>query len=253
VRPQRLIGVVRLQCATTDSSDDKMYDVVVVNNLKGRSTPIKHKSMADSVSEQLRTMILSRKLEPGLRVTQVELAEMLGVSTMPIREALLRLVAEGLIVTAANRSFEVATTTERGIRDVYWIHGVLAGELAARAWDNKTDALLGALLQEHANSVRALKSGDFQQLTDSNRRFHAAINTAAESPTTNVILRNTLHYFPDFSLDVAGWRELAIDWQSELIDQFDSGDREQAKQVSMDKSRAAGELFIEAYWSNLED
>jgi len=230
-----------------------MYDVVVVNSLKGKSSPIKHKSMTDNVSEQLRTMILSRELEPGLRVTQVELAEMLGVSTMPIREALLRLVAEGLVVTAANRSFEVATTTERGIRDVYWIHGVLAGELAARAWDDKTDALLGALRQEHANSVQALKSGNFQQLTESNRRFHAAINAAAGSPTINVVLRNTLHYFPDFSLDVAGWRDLAINWQRELIDQFSNGDRNHAQLVSHLNSQAAAELFIEAYWSDPEN
>jgi DNA-binding GntR family transcriptional regulator len=229
-----------------------MYHVVVVNKLKGKSAPITHTSMADNVSEQLRTMILSRELEPGLRVTQVELAEMLGVSTMPIREALLRLVAEGLIVAAANRSFEVATTTERGIRDVYWIHGVLAGELAARAWDNKTASLVAALRQEHANSVQALKSGNSQRLTESNRRFHAAINMAAESPTINVILRNTLHYFPDFSLDVPGWRELAIDWQRELLDQFSSGDRTQAQQVSLAKSQAAAELFIEAYWSDPE-
>ena len=230
-----------------------MYDVVMVNTLKGKSSPIKHKSMTDNVCEQLRTMILSRQLEPGLRVTQVELADMLGVSTMPIREALLRLVAEGLIVTAANRSFEVATTTEQGIRDVYWMHGVLAGELAARAWDNKTDALLGALGLEHANSVQALKSGNYQRLTESNHRFHAAINSAAESPTINVILRNTLHYFPDLSMDVAGWRELAIDWQSELINQFSSGTRTQAQKVSLAKSQAAAELFIDAYWSDDEE
>jgi DNA-binding GntR family transcriptional regulator len=74
-------------------------------------------------------MILSRQLTPGLRVTQTELADMLGVSTMPIREALLRLGSEGLIISSANRSFEVAHPTEKGIRDVYWIHGVLAANL----------------------------------------------------------------------------------------------------------------------------
>ena len=97
------------------------------------SAPIAHKSMTDQVSEKLRSMILSHELAPGTRVTQADLAEMLGVSTMPIREALLRLGAEGLITASASRSFEVTAVTGRGIRDVYWVHGVLAGELAARA------------------------------------------------------------------------------------------------------------------------
>src|ERR1700720_4348765 len=130
------------------------------------SAPIAHKSMTDQVSEKLRSMILSRELAPGLRVTQADLAEMLGVSTMPIREALLRLGAEGLITASASRSFEVATTTEQGIRDVYWIHGVLAGELAARAWDNKSDALISTLQQEHESYVAAHKAGDQDRLTE---------------------------------------------------------------------------------------
>ena len=211
--------------------------------------PIAHKSMTDQVSEKLRSMILSRELGPGTRVTQADLAEMLGVSTMPIREALLRLGAEGLITASASRSFEVASVTVRGIRDVYWAHGVLAGELAARAWDEKSDALISTLRQEHKTYVAAYKAGDHELLTETNRRFHAAINSLAASPTLNVILRNTLQYFPDFTLDVAGWRDLARTWQAELIDAFTKGDREKARHVSIDNSRTAGELFILAFWS----
>jgi len=224
-----------------------MYDVLVAKTI---SAPIAHKSMTDQVSEKLRSMILSRELAPGLRVTQADLAEMLGVSTMPIREALLRLGAEGLITASASRSFEVATTTEQGIRDVYWIHGVLAGELAARAWDNKSDALISTLQHEHESYVAAHKAGDQDRLTEANRRFHAAINSVAAAPTVGVILRNTLHYFPDFSLDVPGWRDLASRWQSNLIKAFSTGDREQARRVSIEESHTAGELFILAFWSN---
>ena len=221
----------------------------MAEDLKTIHAPIAHKSMTDQVSEKLRSMILSRQLAPGTRVTQAQLADMLGVSTMPIREALLRLGAEGLITATASRSFEIATVTDRGIRDVYWVHGVLAGELAARAWDVKSHALIGTLRQEHANYNAAHKAGDHDGLTDANRRFHAVINSAAASPTVNVILRNTLQYFPDFTLDVAGWRDLARSWQAELIDAFTKGDREKARQVSIENSRTAGELFILAFWS----
>jgi DNA-binding GntR family transcriptional regulator len=222
----------------------------MAQELKPIHAPIAHKSMTDQVSEKLRSMILSRQLEPGARVTQGQLAEMLGVSTMPIREALLRLGAEGLITSSASRSFEITTVTARGIRDIYWVHGVLAGELATRAWDNKSDAWISTLREEHKNSKAAQKAGDYERLTESNRRFHAAINSLAASPSINVILRNTLQYFPDFSLDVPGWRELGIRWQKALIDAFANGDREKARQVSIANSHTAGEQFVLAFWSS---
>src|ERR1700730_7603080 len=155
----------------------------MAEELKTIHAPIAHRSMTDQVSEKLRSMILSRQLEPGLRVTQVELAEMLGVSTMPIREALLRLGAEGLIVAASGRSFEIAATTKDGIRDVYWAHGMLAGELAARAWDKRSEELRATRRDEHSAYDAALERGEQGSLAEINRRFHAAIISVAASPT----------------------------------------------------------------------
>jgi hypothetical protein len=68
-----------------------------------------------------------------------------------------------------------------------------------------------------------------------------------------VIVRKTLRYFPDFNLEVPGWRELANQWQNELIEALTKGDREQARQVSIDNSRTSGELFTLAYWSSTGD
>ena len=74
--------------------------------------------MSDQVAAMLRRMVLSRQLAPGERIRQAALAEQLGVSTMPVREALLRLVSEGMVIADVNRSFKVANTTEDGIRDI---------------------------------------------------------------------------------------------------------------------------------------
>jgi hypothetical protein len=48
---------------------------------------------------------------------------------------------------------------------------------------------------------------------------------------------------------VPGWRDLARSWQVELIDAFTKGDREKARQVSIENSRTAGELFVLTFWS----
>jgi DNA-binding GntR family transcriptional regulator len=212
------------------------------------SIKVNHKSITDSVTEILRRQILSRELAPGQRITQAELAAMVGVSTMPVREALLRLAAEGMVVAESNRSFSVANTTESGIRDIYWIHSVLAGELTARAWDHRTDAFVTELKNLNAAYKRAERSNQRDALHNTNWAFHALINRTAASPTLVLALKNSLHYFPDFSYDVSGWVELAGRWQTGLIKQFATGDREAARAVATTSITKAAELFISAYW-----
>jgi DNA-binding GntR family transcriptional regulator len=213
-----------------------------------RELKIRHKSMTDSVADALRHMVLSRELVPGQRIRQAELAEHLGVSTMPVREALLRLVAEGMVVADANRSFSVTLTTEDGIRDIYWMHSVLAGELTVRAWDHRDRQLVAELKAHNLHYKRAMKVGFSQLLVDANWDFHAVINRAAESPTILLALRNTLHYFPDFSYDVPGWGELAGKWQVGLIKAFATGTREGAREVAVTSITKAADLFITSYW-----
>ena len=74
-------------------------------------------------------MILTGEFEADQTVTQDELAELLGVSTMPVREAVLRLSHEGLMTVHPGRSVQVTAPTRDDIADIYWLHGILAGEL----------------------------------------------------------------------------------------------------------------------------
>lgn len=205
--------------------------------------------MTDTAADRLRRLIVTRELAPGQRIRQAELADMLGVSTMPIREALLRLVAEGMVHAESNRSFSVANTTEDDIRDIYWMHATFAGELTARAWDHKTPELIEVLAQHHASYKQALSGGKFDALSDVNWQFHAAINRAAAAPTIVRALSSTLHYFPSLREEVADWPDLAASWQSGVLAQFESGDREGARAVAVSSIQRAAELFILSIWS----
>jgi DNA-binding GntR family transcriptional regulator len=210
---------------------------------------VRHKSMTDEVTDRTRRLILSRQLQPGQRITQAELAAMMGVSTMPVREALLRLVAEGMVIADSNRSFTVAmTTTPEGIRDIYWIHSVLAGELAARAWDRRTDALIEYLRSAHKTYLAALKTAGQTELFKDNWDFHAAIHRAADAPAIALTMKNTLRYFPDFSYEVPGWNDLAAEWQAGLVREFEAGTPDGARKVVTDSCRRSAELYIAALW-----
>ena len=70
--------------------------------------PIEPSSVVGQAYDQIRTLILDGEMEPGDRLGQVELAERLGISRTPVREALLRLTGEGLVDTISNRGFRVA-------------------------------------------------------------------------------------------------------------------------------------------------
>jgi DNA-binding GntR family transcriptional regulator len=214
---------------------------------------IQHKSMTDTVADRLRRLIVSRELAPGQRIRQAELAEMLGVSTMPIREALLRLVADGMVIAESNRSFSVADTTEDDIRDIYWMHATFAGELTARAWDNKTPELIETLTRHHLGYQRALAANDLDVLNRVNWEFHAALNLAAGAPTVVRALSNTLHYFPSLRSEVPGWAQVAGKWQAGVLTQFKSGDREKAREVATSSIQRAAEMFIQSIWSPSEE
>jgi DNA-binding GntR family transcriptional regulator len=214
------------------------------------AAPIQHQTMADAVASRLRRMIISRELEPGQRITQAELATRLGVSTMPIREALLRLIADGMVIGESNRSFAIAGTTPADIRDIYWMHATLSGELTARAFDNQTEELITEMDRHHREYKRAAKAGNWAALSDANWQFHAAVNRAAASPTIVRALRNTLHYFPDFSFEVAGWTDLAERWQAGVLSDFRNGTREGARDVATTSIQKAADLFILSFWTD---
>jgi DNA-binding GntR family transcriptional regulator len=212
---------------------------------------VQHRSMADEVTDRTRRLILSRELQPGERIKQAELASLMGVSTMPVREALLRLVSEGMVLADSNRSFTVAmTTTPSGIRDVYWIHSVLAGELSVRAWQVRDDALLETMRARHDAYAKALRSGEGGHpiLFRENWEFHSAVHHAANAPAIALTLKNTLRYFPDFSYDVAGWNEVAEEWQAGLIAEFTSGDAEGVRRVVSASCTKSAELYIATFW-----
>jgi hypothetical protein len=143
------------------------------------------------------------------------------------------------------------TTTPAGIRDMYWMHAVMAGELAARAWDARDAQLLTTLNRHHEAYLKALDTGAPGReatLFNENWLFHSAIHDKADSPAIAVTVRKTVRYFPDFSLDIPGWYEVGAVWQEQVIRQFENGTREGARKAVVNGSSKSAELYIAALW-----
>jgi DNA-binding GntR family transcriptional regulator len=183
---------------------------------------------------------MSGEFTAGQRLTQDKLSKLLGVSTMPVREALLRLAAEGLIVAEPNRSFSVVAISVEDVRDSYWVYGQIVGELAARACRIADQSMVDDLTRLHRRHDAAIDAEDRFQ---ANWEFHRVVNAAGGSKRMLQILRSTLNFFP-YMVSVPGSVELASSWQQDLIDAFTAKDVRAARTVSQQHARGAAELYV---------
>ncbi len=212
--------------------------------------PLKRQTLGTAVAERLRDMILMGELPPGRRTTQEELARALGVSTMPVREALLTLAAEGFVEFAPGRSFTIPPTSRDDIRDVYWIHGLVAGELTRRACEAADDDFVVGLRGLAEECAAALAADDTEGAAVANWRFHEAINRLADAPKLLLVLRTTLRFIPHgFYALVPEWRRMSEEGHAAIVAAFRGREPAEAAQLAEAHVRDAGRLLIELFSS----
>lgn len=215
-----------------------------------RRRGLRYQKLSEEIADTLQEMIVNGELESGRKVTQAELATMLGVSPMPIREALLKLAAVGLVDAAPNRSFHVVTTTPADMHDSYWMHAILEGELTRRACVNRGSDLVPELrVQERAYESGAA-AHDESALRDSNTAFHRIINTAASAPRLLFMLKTTLRFAGEgWYPRIEGWVEQSIKAHAKIIDAFECDDADAAGEAAQEHVLDAGKLIVEYYES----
>ena len=218
-----------------------------------RNRPVKRRLLTQEVTDTIREMILMGTLAPESRFTQQELATDLGVSTMPIREALLKLTHDGLIAASPNRSYRVVRTTREDIEDVYWMHATLAGELAARACSRVDDVLLHELRGLLESSLAGAQ--DQAAMEAANWEFHRAINLAAGSPKLLLLLGTTLGFIPHgFYALISEWGEVSERGHARLLEAFEAHDPEAARSAAAEHVHQAADLLVQhfsdtGYWT----
>jgi DNA-binding GntR family transcriptional regulator len=130
-----------------------------------------------SVVEALRDAIGSGALKPGQRIVEQDLAAQLGVSRLPIREAIRQLEHEGLLESIPHKGAVVATVSERDIREMFSLRDALetlaAGLVAQRASPDEVHQLQAIVDQMRDQSARR----DFERLFEIDTEFHTQLCT----------------------------------------------------------------------------
>src|SRR5690606_7562060 len=130
---------------------------------------------------------------PGAKLREDELAQLVGCSRTPVREALRRLAAEGLLELVPNRGAHMASWTASDLDEIFDLRVLLEGYAARRAAQSISTSQvrrLKALQEEMENSAAELGPSSFDRITDLNLEFHQTIVSAADSRRLNVALES---------------------------------------------------------------
>ncbi len=146
----------------------------------------------ESVVDHLRTLILRRQLKPGERLVQSDLAEELGVSRTPIREALHTLATEGLVSISSYKGASVANFSVVELEEIYNVRIALEGYAAYLATQHITEEELQHMEDLLQQKVEALQQADHTRALELNRKLYTILYKATRQQRLYELIMNHL-------------------------------------------------------------
>jgi DNA-binding GntR family transcriptional regulator len=196
---------------------------------------VKRQTLEESVYETVRDGIISGELRPGDPLVEAQLSADMGISKTPVREALIRLARDGLVVQELHRRSRVATPTAEDVRAACELRRWVEGEIAASAALNASPELLDTLDASIEDSRRALKRRDqrawaaaIEVFTD--RLIEYSGNRYAAELLER--MRNILSLIANISQVAPGRRERSIDEHQAILDAIRTGDADAARRAT---------------------
>jgi DNA-binding GntR family transcriptional regulator len=191
---------------------------------------ISRQRLADQVYAVLRGQILSRELLPGDHLSVPVLAKSLGLSRSPVREAVQRLVVEGLAVEEFHRGARVAGVDATDLADVFAVRGALEGLAAGLVAARHDAALLDVLRASISDHGAAIGTGDEQAIIEADQAFHQTVLDAAGNEHLTRALGPLLGraQVAMLSGDLSRWPRKALAEHRAILTAIRAGDAEAA-------------------------
>lgn len=204
--------------------------------------------LRDAVFMSLRKAILTGKINPGERLTEVKLGKILGTSRTPIREAIRLLEQENLVTIIPGSGARVSRMTVSDLQDVMEVRSALEQLSAGLACERITEEEKAELYEAYNAFVRSTQSEDSIMIADADVRFHNLILKAAKNQKLGKILDgladNIYRYRYEFIREDGHYEDL-IREHKELYEAVISGNREVAEK--------SARSHIARQWSYIRD
>lgn len=192
--------------------------------------------------EELREAILTGRLAPGSPVLQELVAGELGLSRVPVREALKMLEGEGLVTYEAHRGYVVTKLTPLEVKEVYRIRELLEDEAVSKAAKNLDRSDIEKMVALNEKLAKAYQSGDLLDILTTNRQFHDVIfakgGTQKLQKLINVMWDSIESYRSSYFINTENHAEL-LEEHNKIIQAAAAGDTKDLLRLTrLHRSRA---------------
>jgi DNA-binding GntR family transcriptional regulator len=197
-----------------------------------------YKPLRELVFESLRESIISGMLNPGERLMEIQLAEEMGVSRTPVREAIRKLELEGLVVMIPRKGAYVAGLSLKDIADVFEIRGALEGLAAELAAERATEEELEELERYLVRISEEIETGgDLDKVVEIDTDFHTLLYKASRNNRLSQIinnLREQIQRFRTTSLSYPGRMKAAVEEHRRIVEAISARDGELAHKLAQE-------------------
>jgi DNA-binding GntR family transcriptional regulator len=211
-----------------------------------------YENLKDAAADFIREAIISGELPARSKVDQDEIADALGISRVPVREALIELAQKDFVVAIPRRGAFVAEVRVEDVEDHYEVLALVFGVATRRAVKKLTAADVEELRRLHEEIARTAEAN---RRRDLDRQFLNVVARAGSSRRLDSILRFLGGALPgSFYFDAPGWVATEAKYRTMLLDAIEARDVRAAARVSEEHLRACADVVVEhlrsrGYWA----
>ncbi len=215
-----------------------------------RLIPIKldgYKPLRDIVFETLREAIINQTLKPGERLMEIQLAEEMGVSRTPVREAIRKLELEGLVVMVPRKGAYVAGISMKDIHEVYELRSALEALAASLAAVRITDEELEEMERQMVREAKETEENNLQGIVSIDTTFHDLLYQAAHNQRLGQfinILQEQVQRFRAATLSRPGRSKYALEEHKKIVEALANKDAKLAAKLATEHIENAENAMI---------
>ncbi|HBT19844.1 MAG TPA: GntR family transcriptional regulator [Peptococcaceae bacterium] len=223
------------------------------SNLKFDLEPVRvreYSPIREEVFTMLREAILNGKLKPGDRLVERELAEQLGVSRTPVREALRKLELENLVTHIPRKGVVVSEISKKDIVEILDIRACLEGLGAREAAKKATEEDIGELKGYIEKMKEEMSNNNMEEVNKLHNQFHRKILEIAGYPRLSQMVSSLGDYISRFTkmgYTIPGRLDKAMKEHTELIEAIMQRNPELAKQIAEDHIDNSKSVILKQY------
>lgn len=213
--------------------------------MDGVLAPIKlddYKPLRELVFEAIREAVISGRLKPGERLMEIQLADQLGVSRTPVREAIRKLELEGFVVMIARKGAYVADISLKEIVDVFEIRGALEGLAAELAAERATDERIEEMERFLVELGEMIDARDLEGIVEKDTRFHETLYSSSRNERLSQILsllREQIQRFRTRTMTHPARMRIALEEHRRIVEAVAARDVKLARRLAQEHVESA--------------